>query len=130
LLGFDSPAHRLYVAAESGWVTVLELRDRQLSVSGGARLADGAHVVVIDPNTHHSYYPIPKGQHGHRALIEEEPLPQRGFRRRPDLTPPARDTPPDHLGAAGRWPLGPVLDVCRCGTRCGQSAGSGVGMPG
>ncbi len=73
VLAYDLGAHRLYVAAESGWVTVLALHDHQLGVTGNDHLADGAHVVAVDPDTHHSYYPIPVGPDGHPALLERQP---------------------------------------------------------
>jgi hypothetical protein len=72
VLAYDPPAHRLYVAAESGWVTILDLHDSQLAVVGNDHLADGAHVVAVDPNTHRSYYPIPAGSDGHPALLERQ----------------------------------------------------------
>jgi DNA-binding beta-propeller fold protein YncE len=73
VLAYDAATHRLYVAAESGTVTVLDLRDRQLVQVGSAHLADGAHVVAADPSTHRSYYPVPDGANGHPALLEREP---------------------------------------------------------
>lgn len=73
VLAYDLGAHRLYVAAESGWLTVLDLHGHQLAVAGGEHLADGAHVVAVDPHTHHSYYPIPSGPDGHPALLEGQP---------------------------------------------------------
>lgn len=73
VLAFDPGAHRLYVAAESGWVTVLDLHDHDLVAVGSDHLADGAHVVAVDPATHHSYYPVPAGADGHPALLELEP---------------------------------------------------------
>ena len=72
VLAYDPLAHRLYVAAESGWVTILDLHDYQLAVVGNDHLADGAHVVAVDPNTHRSYYPIPAGSDGHPALLERQ----------------------------------------------------------
>jgi DNA-binding beta-propeller fold protein YncE len=75
VLAYDQTTHRLYVAAESGWVVILDLRDRQLRVVGSDHLADGAHVVAVDELTHHSYYPVPAGADGHPALLEAEPLP-------------------------------------------------------
>ena len=72
VLAYDPTAHLLYVAAESGTVTVLDLRDRRLSVTGSGHLADGAHVVAVDPNTHHSFYPVPGGADGRPALLEQE----------------------------------------------------------
>jgi DNA-binding beta-propeller fold protein YncE len=74
VLAYDQNAHRLYVAAESGTVTVLDLRDRRLAVVGSDHLADGAHVVAVDPSTHHSFYPVPAGANGHPALLEREPI--------------------------------------------------------
>jgi DNA-binding beta-propeller fold protein YncE len=73
VLAYDPSAHRLYVAAESGWVSVLDLRNHQLSVSGSDHLADDAHVVAVDPGTHHSYYPVSVGANGHPALLEFAP---------------------------------------------------------
>jgi DNA-binding beta-propeller fold protein YncE len=75
VLVFDAGAHRLYVAAESGEVTVLDERDGKLQVAGSEHLADGAHVVAVDPATHYSYYPIPSGSGGHPALLERAPSP-------------------------------------------------------
>ena len=73
VLAYDQSARRLYVAAESGTVTVLDLRDRQLQQVGSDRLADGAHVVAVDPATHHTFYPVPAGTDGRPALLERAP---------------------------------------------------------
>jgi DNA-binding beta-propeller fold protein YncE len=73
VLAYDSAAHRLYVAAESGWLTVLDNHDHRLTVSGRAHLADGAHVVAVDSTTHRSYYPVPQGSGGHPALLTYQP---------------------------------------------------------
>ncbi len=75
VLAYDAAAQRLYVAAESGEVTILDRQRDKLSVVGSAHLADGAHVVAIDPATHRSYYPIPSGSDGHPALLERAPAP-------------------------------------------------------
>jgi DNA-binding beta-propeller fold protein YncE len=75
VLAYDPGAHRLYVAAESGWVTLLDLHNRQLGIAGSDHLADGAHVVAVDELTHHAYYPLPAGVDGHPALLETEPRP-------------------------------------------------------
>jgi DNA-binding beta-propeller fold protein YncE len=74
VLAYDNAAHRLYVAAESGTVTTLDLHDHSLAVSGSGHLADGAHVVAVDISTHRSYYPVPAGSGGHPALLEREPI--------------------------------------------------------
>ena len=63
VLAYDPAGHTLYVAAESGWVTTLDNHDRDLVLTGRAHLADGAHVVAVDPTTHRSYYPVPNGNH-------------------------------------------------------------------
>jgi YVTN family beta-propeller protein len=73
VLAYDPSAHRLYVAAESGTLTTLDLRDHTLAVTGSGHLVDGAHVVAVDRNTHRSYYPVPSGNGGHPALLERAP---------------------------------------------------------
>ena len=73
VLAYDPGAHRLYVAAESGWLTILDVHDRRANVTGSGHLADGAHVVAVDPGTHRSYYPIPHGPDGHPALLSFDP---------------------------------------------------------
>jgi DNA-binding beta-propeller fold protein YncE len=73
VLAYDPDAHRLYVACESGWLTTLDVHNRQTTVTGSAHLADGAHVVAVDPTTHRSYYPIPSGTGRHPTLLVLEP---------------------------------------------------------
>jgi DNA-binding beta-propeller fold protein YncE len=74
VLAYDQTAHRLYVAAESGTVTVLDQHGRALVLAGSGHLADNAHVVTVDPITHHSFYPIPEGPDGHPLLLEQAPV--------------------------------------------------------
>ncbi len=73
VLAYDPGAHRLYVAAESGWVTTLDNPSRRLTVTGRGYLAAGAHIVAVDPATHRSYYPVPSGPVGHPALMIYQP---------------------------------------------------------
>jgi DNA-binding beta-propeller fold protein YncE len=73
VLAYDPGAHRLYVAAESGEVSILDERDGTLHVTGSDHLADGAHAVAVDPASHRSYYPIPSGSGGHPVLLERAP---------------------------------------------------------
>lgn len=73
VLAYDFGAHRLYVAAEDGTVSVLDQRDRGAVLVASRHLDDGAHVVALDPSTHHSFYPIPHGAGGGPALLESEP---------------------------------------------------------
>ncbi|MER5389750.1 YncE family protein [Saccharopolyspora sp. NPDC002686] len=75
VLAYDPGLNRLYVAAESGWLTVLDARGGQPVVIGSGFLATDAHVVAADPLTHHSYYPVPAGTTGHPALLDREPAP-------------------------------------------------------
>jgi DNA-binding beta-propeller fold protein YncE len=75
VLAYDQGAHRLYVASESGEVSVLDQQDGKLQVAGSDHLADGAHVVAVNPANHYSYYPIPSGFGGHPALLERAPTP-------------------------------------------------------
>ena len=72
-LVYDAGAHRVYVAAESGWVSVFDHSGGHLTPRGSARLADGAHSLALDPATHHSYFPIPKGTGAGPVLWEFEP---------------------------------------------------------
>jgi DNA-binding beta-propeller fold protein YncE len=75
VLAYDPAANRLYVAAESGDLTILDNHGGHLTVTGRAHLADGAHVVTVNPATHDSYYPIPAGPDGHPALLTYQPAP-------------------------------------------------------
>jgi DNA-binding beta-propeller fold protein YncE len=69
VLAYDASAHRLSVACESGWLSLLDVHGHDLAVVASAHLADGAHVVAVDPDNHHSYYPVPAGTDGHPALL-------------------------------------------------------------
>ena len=57
VLAFDAALGRLYVAAESGIVAVLEEREGLL-VQLGWYGAPGAHSVSVDPSTHKVYLPL------------------------------------------------------------------------
>ncbi|MFF2111638.1 YncE family protein [Rhodococcus koreensis] len=73
VVAYDQGAQRLYVASESGTVTVFDQQGGHLIEIGSGHLADGAHVVVVDPSTHHTFYPVPAGADGHPALLEQAP---------------------------------------------------------
>lgn len=73
VLTYDPGAGRVYVAAESGWVSIFDHDHEHLMVRGSAHLADGAHSLALDPRTHHTYFPIPKGPNGSPVLWEFEP---------------------------------------------------------
>jgi hypothetical protein len=57
VLAFDPGLKRLYLAAESGVVTVFEERERVLALLGEYR-APAAHSVSVDPATHRLYLPL------------------------------------------------------------------------
>ena len=57
VLAFDSALHRLYVACESGTLSVFEERDAKLVPLGEYRAAH-AHTVAVDPTTHRVYLPL------------------------------------------------------------------------
>lgn len=73
VLDLDPATGWLYVAAESGTLAVLRERGRRLDLLGRAHLADDAHVVAIDPTTHRTYYPVPRGPDGHPTLLAYDP---------------------------------------------------------
>jgi DNA-binding beta-propeller fold protein YncE len=73
VLAYDSGLGRLYVAAEDGTLSVLERRGRAAVLIASAHLADGAHVIALDPVTHRCYLPIPRDNTGRPALLEQEP---------------------------------------------------------
>jgi DNA-binding beta-propeller fold protein YncE len=75
VLAYDPAARRLYVAAESGTLTILDNHRGHLTVTGRAYLADGAHVVGVDAATHDSYYPVPASPGGHPTLLIYQPAP-------------------------------------------------------
>jgi DNA-binding beta-propeller fold protein YncE len=73
VLAYDPGVNRVYVAAESGWVNILDHTRGHLAAKGSSHLADGAHTLALDPATHHTYFPIPKGKDGSPVLLEFEP---------------------------------------------------------
>jgi len=69
VLAFDGHAGRLYVAAESGWVTVLQRHGHRLHAGYSNYLADDAHVVTVGPATGRSYFPVLGASGGHPAVL-------------------------------------------------------------
>ena len=59
VLAFDPGLHLLYVASESGVVTVFRETRRGLEKLGEGFVAEGAHTVAVDPKTHRVYLPLP-----------------------------------------------------------------------
>jgi DNA-binding beta-propeller fold protein YncE len=58
VLDFDPGLRRLYVAAESGVVTVFAEHGRSLTKLGQAFLASEAQSVAVDPRTHLVFFPL------------------------------------------------------------------------
>jgi len=69
VLAFDPNVGRLYVASESGYVTVFQLRGHRLRVIYSNYLANDAHVVAVDPATGRSYFPVLGTSGGHPAVL-------------------------------------------------------------
>lgn len=57
MLAFDPGLRRLYVASESGAVTIFDERDGRLDRIGTYR-APHAHSVAVDPRTHQVFLPL------------------------------------------------------------------------
>ncbi len=57
VLAFDPGPRRLYVASESGVVSVFAEKDEGLAPLGEIRMPD-AHTVAVDPRTHLVYFPL------------------------------------------------------------------------
>jgi DNA-binding beta-propeller fold protein YncE len=58
VLAYDTGLHRLYVASESGVVSVLDLQGKVVHELAKARLAGAAHTVSVDQATHRVYFPL------------------------------------------------------------------------
>lgn len=67
VLALDPGLGRLYVASESGVVSVFQERGRALRPLGSAFLADEAHTVAVDPVTHRVYFALENA--GGKAVI-------------------------------------------------------------
>jgi DNA-binding beta-propeller fold protein YncE len=61
VLALDPALDRMYVAAESGDVSVIDLDPSGSEVLGTDHLADGAHSVSVDPQTHRVFFPLEEG---------------------------------------------------------------------
>jgi DNA-binding beta-propeller fold protein YncE len=57
VLAFDPSLRILYVASESGTVSMFTTSAATLRKVGQRHLADAAHTIAVDPSTHHVYLP-------------------------------------------------------------------------
>jgi len=58
VLAFDSALERVYMATESGMVSIFQLRDRALEKLEDLSVAPGAHTISVNPGTHELYLPL------------------------------------------------------------------------
>lgn len=73
VLSFDSGTRRLYVASESGTLSVFHETDAGLVKEGDPQVGPNAHVVLLDPASHLIYLPL-KDVEGHPVLRIMEPV--------------------------------------------------------
>src|SRR5204863_7302850 len=57
VLAFDEALHLLYVASESGIISIFKEQGRTLNKVAEGHLADKAHSVAVDQQTHRVYFP-------------------------------------------------------------------------
>lgn len=58
VLAYDPTLGYLYVAAESGVVSVFSTKGGRVAKVADAQLGSNAHVVAVDPGTHRIYFPL------------------------------------------------------------------------
>lgn len=72
VLAFDKELRILYVASESGVVTMFKEEGKILHKIGQGLLAPHAHSVAVNPQSHRVYFPI-QNKDGHPALLVMKP---------------------------------------------------------
>jgi DNA-binding beta-propeller fold protein YncE len=73
VLAFDTGIRRLYVASESGTLSIFRETDAGLVKEGDPQVGPNAHVVLVDPASHLIYLPL-KDVEGHPVLRIMEPV--------------------------------------------------------
>lgn len=58
VLAFDPDSRTVYVAGEAGVVSMFGIVGTDVSQIGNGQVGPKAHVVIVDPSTHRSYYPL------------------------------------------------------------------------
>lgn len=58
VLAFDPGLKYLYIAGESGIVSLFNIESAEVTKRGEGVLGPNAHVVAVDPNTHNAYFPL------------------------------------------------------------------------
>lgn len=74
VLAYDIGKGWLYVASESGVVSLFSVTRTAVTKLGEGMLGPDAHVVAVDPATHRAYFPL-KDLQGHTALRIMQPRP-------------------------------------------------------
>jgi YVTN family beta-propeller protein len=74
VLAYDPGLHYVYVAAESGPVSVFKTEPGQVSKVGAVAIGPNAHVVAVDPGTHKAYFPL-KNLGGRTVVRIMSPVP-------------------------------------------------------
>ena len=74
VLAYDAALGLIYVASESGTVSLFKLAAGRAEKRAQGALAPDAHVVAVDPETHLAYFPI-RNLGGHPVLRIMRPLP-------------------------------------------------------
>jgi DNA-binding beta-propeller fold protein YncE len=76
VLAFDPTLGWLYVAGESGQVSMFKADGQKVSALATAWLGPNAHVVAVDPATHEAFFPL-KPARGNPVLRITQPNPER-----------------------------------------------------
>lgn len=71
VLAFDPSLGRLYVAGESGEVSVFQVKAKAVQALGTAQWGSNAHVVAVDPGSHEVYFPLKSVQGKPRLRIAQ-----------------------------------------------------------
>lgn len=74
VLAYDPRLRYLYVATESGIVSIFKAEPTGISPDGGILVGPNAHVVAVDPETHRSFFPL-KNVGGRTVLRIMSPAP-------------------------------------------------------
>ena len=73
VLAYDPGANRVYVAAESGWVSIFDHDHGHLTLRGSAHLADGAHSLALDPRRTTATFRSPRITTAHQCCGSTNP---------------------------------------------------------
>jgi DNA-binding beta-propeller fold protein YncE len=74
VMAYDASLGLIYVASESGTLSMLKVTAQRVEKLAEGRLAPDAHVVAVDPETHLAYFPI-RNLGGHPVLRIMRPVP-------------------------------------------------------